>query len=123
MKTENQLWRELQAHAGSQLRGGFADRVLRAAHGPQPETWRALFSVGSGQLRPGFAERVLRAARAATDIPTLASHFALSAVTAAVCLGAVMFLHQQSADAADMRNLAEWRQLVLAAEDPDSTLL
>lgn len=116
MKPEEHAWRALQDHASAQLRGGFADRVLRVAHGPQPEAWRHLFATGSRQLRPGFAERVLRAARAAADMPSLASQFALSAVTAAVCLGAVLFLHQRSSQAADERNLAEWQQMVLVAE-------
>ena len=66
---------------------------------------------------------MLRAARAAADIPSLSSHFALSAATAAVCLGAVLFVHQRSVDAADVRNLAEWQQLVMAADDPDSSML
>ena len=123
MKPESAAWRALQDHASTQLRGGFADRALRAARGPADETWRAFFSLGARNVRPGFAERVLRAARAATDIPSLASHFALSAATAAVCLSAVFFLHQRNVDAADARNLAEWQQLVQAADDPDSNML
>lgn len=117
MKPEEHAWRDLQDHAAAQLRGGFADRVLRAAHGPQAESWRQFFAIGARQLRPGFADRVLRAARAAADMPSLASQFALSAITAALCLGAVVFVHQRNANAADERNLAEWRQMVLVAED------
>ena len=123
MKTEASAWRALNDHAAAQLHGGFADRALRAARGPEVATWRAFFAVGERQLRPGFAERVLRAARAAADIPSLASHFALSAATAAVCLAAVFLIHQRSVDAADARNLAEWQQLVLAADDSDSNVL
>lgn len=123
MKPESSAWRALNDHAAAQLRGGFADRALRAARGPQPESWRAFFAVGARQLRPGFAERVLRAARAAADIPSLASHFALSAATAAVCLGAVLFVHQRNVDAADARNLAEWQELVLAADDTVASVL
>ncbi len=123
MKTEASAWRALNAHAAAQLRGGFADRALRAAHGPAAVTWRAFFTVGARSLRPGFAERVLRAARVATDIPSLASHFALSASIAAVCLSAVLFVHQRNVDAADARNLAEWQRLVQAADDPDSNML
>ena len=74
------------------------------------------------QLRPGFAERVLRAARAAADMPSLGSQFALSAVTAAICLGAVLFLHQHNNKVADERNLAEWQQMALVAEDDTATL-
>lgn len=123
MKPEEHAWRALTDHAAAQLRGGFADRVLRAAHGPQPQTWRELHAAGARQLRPGFAERVLRAARAAADMPSLGSQFALSAATAAVCLGAVLFVHKRSVDAADERNLAEWRRIVLAVGDVDSARL
>ena len=122
MKPEEFAWRALNDHAAAQLRGGFADRVLRTAHGPQRETWRELHAAGARQLRPGFAERVLRAARAAADVPSLASQFALSALTAAVCLGAVMFVHQRNVDAADERNLAEWQQIVAMAENDTANL-
>ena len=40
-----------------------------------------------------------------------------SAVTAAVCLGAVVFVHERNAKAADERNLAEWQQVVLFAQN------
>ena len=122
MKPEEHAWRALHDHAAAQLRNGFADRVLRAAHGPQADAWQQLHAVAARQLRPGFAERVLRAARAAADMPSLGSQFALSAVTAAVCLGAVLFLHQRSTNAADERNLAEWQQMALVAEDDTASL-
>lgn len=117
MKTENQAWRDLQAHASAQLRTGFADRTLRAARGPQDATWRQLNTHASRQLRPGFAERVLRAARAATEVPSLTSQFALSAATAAFCLAAVIFVQDRSAQLADERNLADWERIVLSAQD------
>ena len=88
MKTEDQAWRDLQAHASAQLRAGFADRALRAARGPQDATWRQLNAHAARQLRPGFAERVLRAARAVAEVPSLSSQFALSAATAVLCLAA-----------------------------------
>jgi hypothetical protein len=122
MKPEEHAWRALNDHAAAQLHRGFADRVLRAAHGPRSETWSALQAAGARRLRPGFAERVLRAARAAADMPSLASQFALSAVTAAVCLGAVLFVNQRTVDAADARNLAEWQQIVSIAEDDTAAL-
>jgi len=122
MKPEEHAWRALNDHAASQLRGGFADRVIRVAHGPRTETWRELLGFGARQLRPGFAERVLRAARAAADMPSLGSQFALSAATVAVCLGAVLFVHERSAKAADERNLAEWQQMALVAEDDTAAL-
>ena len=120
MKPEEHAWRALQLHASAQLRNGFADRVLRAARGPQDVTWRQLLVRGAAQLRPGFAERVLRAARAAAEMPSLGSQFALSAVTAVACLATVLFLHMRSIEQADARNLAEWQQIVSAAEDIDS---
>ena len=122
MKPEDHAWRALQDHAAAQLHGGFADRVLRAAQGPAPETWRELLHVGAQQLRPGFAERVLRAAKAAVDMPSLASQFALSAVTAAVCLAAVLFVHERNVQQADQRNLAQWQQMVLIAQDDTAGL-
>lgn len=117
MKTEDQAWRDLQARASAQLSTGFADRVLRAAHGPQEATWRQLNDHAARQLRPGFAERVLRAARAATEMPSLSSQFALSAATAALCLAAVIFVQDRSAQQADERNLADWERIVLSAQD------
>ena len=122
MKPEEHAWRALQDHASAQLRGGFADRVLRAARGPQSETWRQLHVQAAAQLRPGFAERVLRAARAAADMPSFTSQFALSALTAVACLGAVLFINSRSMDQADARNLAEWEQFVSAVEGLDSGL-
>ena len=123
MKPEEHAWRSLQSHASAQLRTGFADRVLRAAHGPQTEAWQQLHVQAVAQLRPGFAERVLRAARVVTDSPTLASHFALSAVTAALCLAAVLFVADRIEQSADERNLAEWQRIVAVADDSDSSIL
>ena len=117
MKTEDQAWRDLQAHASAQLRTGFADRAIQAARGPQAQTWRALNDHAARQIRPGFAERVLRAARAAAEVPSLTSQFALSAATAAVCLAAVIFVQDRSAQLADERNLADWEVIVMNAND------
>jgi hypothetical protein len=122
MKPEEHAWRSLQQHASAQLRTGFADRVLRSAQGPQEQTWRHFFAQGAAQLRPGFAGRVLHAARVAAEMPSLASQFALSAITAAVCLAAVLFMHQRSVDQADARNLAEWQSIVAMAEDDTASL-
>ncbi|MCX6950704.1 MAG: hypothetical protein NTV51_00725 [Verrucomicrobia bacterium] len=117
MKTEDQAWRDLQAHASAQLRTGFADRALRAARGPQDATWLQFNTHAARQLRPGFAERVLRAARAAAEVPSLTSQFTLSAVTAAVCLAAVVFVQDRRAQQADERNLADWERIVMSAQD------
>lgn len=122
MKTEDHAWRALNQHASAQLRNGFADRVLRTAHGPQTETWHELQAHAARQLRPGFAERVLRAARAAADMPSLAGHFALSAATAAVCLAAVVIVHDRFVREADERNLAQWEQIVAVANDESISL-
>lgn len=120
MKPEEHAWRALQQHAAAQLRTGFANRVLSAARGPRAEAWQQLHECGAAQLRPGFAERVLRAARAVADAPSLASQFALSAVTACLCLGAVLFIQDRYLERADQKNLAEWQQIVAVASDPDS---
>lgn len=119
MKPENQAWESLRQHAASQLRDGFADRVMRVAHGPSPEAWRQLQAGAAARLRPGFAERVLRAARAATEMPSFGSQLALSAATAAVCLGAVLFVQHRQQEQADAHNLAEWRNIVAFAQEID----
>ena len=117
MKTEDQAWRDLRAHASAQLHTGFADRALRAARGPGEASWSQLHAHASRQIRPGFAERVLRAARAAAEMPSLSSQIALSAATAVVCLAAVVFVQDRTAQQADERNLADWERIVLTAQD------
>jgi negative regulator of sigma E activity len=117
MKTEDQAWRDLRAHASAQLRTGFADRTLRAAIGPTKAEWRQLNAHAAVQLRPGFASRVLRLARVAADVPSLSSQFALSAATAAVCLAAVVLIQDRGTQLADERNLADWERIVLVAQD------
>ena len=117
MKTEDQAWRDLQSHAAAQLRIGFADRTLRAALGPKDVTWGLLSAQGSRQLPVGFAEGVLRLARAAAEVPSLTSQFALSAATAAVCLAAVVLVQDRRAQLSDERNLADWERIVLVAQD------
>ena len=122
MKTEDQAWRALQAHASAQLHRGFADRVLRFAHGPQAATWAQLRDHGAAQLRPSFAECVLRAARAVqAGMPSLFGQFAIGAATAAVCLLAVVFLHSRSNRLEAERNLASWQQLADEVQDPDAS--
>lgn len=122
MKPEDHAWRALNDHASAQLRGGFADRVLRAAHGPQPEAWRQFHVHAARQLRPGFAERVLRAAREIPGVPSLLDQFAFSLATAVVCALAVFFVQDQTAQREDERNLASWQQLVKTAADDDVRL-
>lgn len=117
MKTEDQAWLDLQSHAAAQLHTGFADRTLRAALGPKDGTWGLLSAQGSRQLPVGFAEGVLRLARAAAEVPSLTSQFALSAATAAVCLAAVVLVQDRRAQLSDERNLADWERIVLVAQD------
>lgn len=123
MKTDDQAWRSLQAHASAQLRTGFADRVLRTAHGPDAAAWKQLQAHGAAQLRPGFATRVLQAARALpSNVPSLLDHFALGAVTVAICLIAVVYGHARSTRLENERNLAGWQQLADETPDLDATL-
>jgi hypothetical protein len=115
MKTEDHAWRALNSHAAAQLRGGFADRVLRAAHGPSAASWRELQTHAAAQLRPGFAERVVRAARQIPGVPSLLDQFAFSLGTAAVCALAVVFFHARNSQLEDERNLARWQQIAMLA--------
>jgi hypothetical protein len=121
MKTEDQAWRALQQHATRQLHSGFADRVLRAAHGPQAATWQQLQAHAAAHIRPGFAERVLRAARSLPGVPSLRDQLALSAATAALCLVAVVFVHSLNVRIETRRNLADWQELVAETPDLDQT--
>jgi len=121
MKTEDHAWRSLHAHASAQLRTGFADRVLRTAHGPDAAAWAQLQTRAAAQLRPGFADRVLRAVRALpATMPSLRDQVVFSAATAAVCLLAVVYLHARSIRLQDERNLLGWQQLAAESQDLDS---
>lgn len=120
MKTEDHAWRQLQQHAAAQLRPAFAERVLRAAHGPDAATWQQLQRQAAAQIRPGFAERVLRAARAIPGMPSLLDQFAFSAATAALCVGAVVIAHTVRVQRQNEQNLAGWQQLAADARDFES---
>ena len=119
MNPEDKAWSDLRSAASSRLRPGFASGVLRSARGPGEGAWAALRQSAAACLHPGFAVRVLRAARAAAAGPSYASQLALSAVTAALCLAAVLLLHQRNQRLADERNLAEWRAIVAFAQEID----
>jgi len=119
MNPEDKAWSDLRSAASSRLRPGFASGVLRSARGPGEGAWAALRQSAAACLHPGFAARVLRAARAAAAGPSYASQLALSAVTAALCLAAVLLLHQRNQRLADERNLAEWRAIVAFAQEID----
>ena len=121
MKPEEHAWRLLQDHASRQLSTGFADRVLRAALGPQAAAWEQLRAQATALLHPGFAEKVLRAARVAAEMPSLLSQCVLSALTAAACLIAVLLVQHHNEQQADERNLADWQQIVLVAQEIDSS--
>lgn len=79
--------------------------------------WRALQDRAAAQLRPSFADDVLRAARnsAATEESAswFASPFTISAITAAVCLSAVCFLHAYSTNAETRQHLEDWQEISL----------
>ena len=119
MKPEENAWRALNEHASAQLRSGFADRVLRVAHGPSTESWRQLQAHAAAQLRPSFASRVLRAARHIPGVPSFVDQFAFSIGTAALCAIAVFFFHARATALEDERNLASWQQLAQQADDDD----
>ena len=91
MKPEDQAWRSLQTHAAAQLRGGFAERVLRAARAVQ------------------------------ASVPTVFGQFAVGAATVAVCLLTVVYLHTRANRLAEERNLAGWQQLAAEVQDPESS--
>ena len=111
MKPVEHAWRALQSRAEAQLRSDFADCVLRSSRGPQPETWQQLQAQGAARLRPGFADRVLRADRQIPGVPPLLDQFALCAVTALLCVVAVIFVHARSVRQESERNIAGWEQL------------
>lgn len=82
MKTETQVWSDLRSHAATQLRPGFADRVVRAAQA------------------------------GAKAVPSLTSIFALSATTVALCFLVVALSGDAVRDAAENDfNLAGWQRI------------
>src|SRR4051812_27785272 len=115
MNPESNAWKKLEEHAAAQLRSGFADRVLRVSQGPDAAAWNQLQEHAAAQLRMGFADRVLRAVRA--ELPTFSGQMALSAATVAVCLIAVIFMHERSNKLEDERNLAGWERLAVDVQD------
>lgn len=122
MKTEDHAWRALNQHAAAQLHTGFADRVLRVAHGPTEQAWTQLHAHGARQLRAGFADRVLRAVRNLPGVPSLLDQFVFSVGTAAVCALAVLIIHSQQVEKENERNLASWQQIAMVVEDVDAGL-
>jgi hypothetical protein len=123
MKTEDQAWLDLKAHAAAQLRSDFADRTLRFSQGPAASAWEQLRAHAVAQLRPGFAARVLRAARVLPNaMPTLLEELVFGAATTAICLLAVVYLHSRSASIENERNLAGWQQLANEADELDQLL-
>jgi hypothetical protein len=118
MKAEDHAWRALQNHASAQLHRGFADRVLRVAHGPQPEVWQQMQARAATQIRPGFAARVLRMARDLPgNVPSMFDQLVLGAATMAVCFVAVFFIHSRSVQQEDQRILASWQQLAAETQE------
>ncbi len=120
-ETESHAWRQLEDHAAACLPAGFASRVLSAARPPEARVWNELEAHAAAQLQAGFADRVLRAMRAAMPVqmPSVFSQFALSAATAALCLIAVVYVHDRSTRLENERNLASWQQVAMEAQDID----
>ena len=79
--------------------------------------WGRLREHAASRLTPGFADRVLRAARQAPS-PLVVAHFAMCAVTAALCLAAVV-LYRAQASVDDASTLASWGEIAAQAGDLD----
>jgi hypothetical protein len=85
---------------------------------PENQAWDQLFERAASILSPNFADRVLRAARAGVDAaPSMLSQFALGAVTAVICFGAVALFQVRSAQQEDSRTMSDWQQIAMAADD------
>lgn len=119
MKPESHAWKQLEEHAAAHLQAGFATRVLRAAQPAGSPAWSELEEHAAARLRTGFADRVLRAVRAAmpAEIPSFFSQFALSAAVVAICMAAVVYVHDRNTRLEDARSLADWKQLTADAQD------
>ncbi len=85
---EVRSWSRLRARAASQIRPGFADRVVRAAR--------------------SAAERA----------PSLLGQLMLSAATATLCFLAVAVVHTAKIRQQSHRNLAVWQDIAPTADDP-----
>ena len=120
-ESESHAWRQLEDRAAACLQAGFASRVLSAARPPEARVWGDLEDHAAAQLQAGFADRVLRAVRAALpmQMPSLSSQFALSAATAALCMIAVVYVHDRDTRIENERNLASWQQLAVEAQEID----
>ncbi|HWL14499.1 MAG TPA: hypothetical protein VNR00_02770 [Opitutus sp.] len=81
---------------------------------PETHAWQALHLHAAAQLRPGFAARAVSAAR--TVAPTFASQCLVSVATAAVCLGAIFFVHTHRTATETAQNLAGWEAIALEAQ-------
>jgi hypothetical protein len=115
MNPDSNAWKRLEEHAAAQLRSGFADRVVRFSQGPDAAAWQQLQDHAASRVRRGFADRVLRAVRG--EMPTFFGQMALSAATVAVCLIAVVYMHERSTKLEDQRNLAGWERLASDVQD------
>lgn len=118
MNPEEKAWKRLEEHAAAQLRSGFADRVMRVSQGPDARVWQQMQDHAAAQVRLGFADRVMRAVRKEM-MPTFFGQMALSAATVAVCLLAVIFMHERSTKLEDQRNLDGWQRLAVDVQDLD----
>jgi len=87
MNPEPYVWHQLQNHAASRLRPGFADRVLRVA-------------------RAGVEAA-----------PSLLSQFLLCAATAAACFAGVALFQAHNSSIENQRSLAAWQDIASATSD------
>jgi putative intracellular protease/amidase len=87
---------------------------------PESHSWSLLNQQAASRLRPGLADRVLRAARErAESIPSLFSQFAVGAVTAALCFGALAVLAMHQTASAAVTNQPGWQEIASASNaDP-----
>ncbi|HEU5079303.1 MAG TPA: hypothetical protein VFT72_08815 [Opitutaceae bacterium] len=79
-----------------------------------PLAWRELENRAAQQLHPLFAENVLRAARKAAadeDRTGFRRSFAVSAITATLCLSALLFVHARNTREMSAQHLAAWQEI------------
>jgi hypothetical protein len=87
MNPESKAWDSLRRHANTQIRSGFADRVMRVA-------------------RQGVEAA-----------PSIFSQFALCAATAALCFMAVAFFGSARPADDNEQSLADWQDIAAATAD------
>jgi len=87
----------------------------------EDQAWARLREHAAAQIAPGFSDRVLCAARAGSS-PLFIAHFAMCAVTAAVCLVAVALYHARASGDEDAQSIAGWGEIASQANDLEQGL-